>query len=311
MTINILYAGHPDDWPEYARALNSACRARGLDVSVSTGADPASVDYIVLAPNGPVTDFSPYANARAVLNLWAGVERIIGNPTLTQPLARMADSGLREGMVEWVTGHVLRYHLGLDRHILDQTGNWDETSVAPLARTRTVGVLGLGALGAAAGQMLATLNFQVVGWSRTQRNIDGIECYSGNDGLRQVLAASQILVLLLPDTPGTTDVLNAETLALMPRGARIINPGRGPLINDADLIAALDSGHIAHATLDVFRKEPLPANHPFWAHPQVTVTPHIASATRPDTAAKFIAENIVRSESGLPLLAEVDRSVGY
>jgi glyoxylate/hydroxypyruvate reductase A len=159
--------------------------------------------------------------------------------------------------------------------------------------------------------MLAHLGFPVTGWSRSPKQIDGLRCLSGEDGLRAALQEADILVLLLPLTPETENLLNADRLALLPPGAVILNPGRGPLIDDDALLAALDRGHLGHATLDVFRTEPLPPEHPFWAHPRVTVTPHIASETRPETAAEVIAENIRRGEAGQPLLHLVDRDAGY
>lgn len=143
------------------------------------------------------------------------------------------------------------------------------------------------------------------------KSVEGIQTFSGNDGLKEMLQQCQILVLLLPETTETQNILDAETLDLLPDGAFIINPGRGPLINDDALLAALDSGKVAHATLDVFRIEPLPTDHSYWAHPNVTVTPHIASATRPESASLTIAENIRRGEAGEPLLYTVDRSAGY
>jgi glyoxylate/hydroxypyruvate reductase A len=138
-----------------------------------------------------------------------------------------------------------------------------------------------------------------------------LQCLHGEDGLQEALTAAQIVVLLLPQTAQTQNILNGPRLALLAKGACVINPGRGPLIDDAALLAALDTGQIAHATLDVFRREPLPADHAFWAHPHVTVTPHIAATTRPDTAAKIIAENVRRGEAGLPFLNVVDRQLGY
>ena len=134
---------------------------------------------------------------------------------------------------------------------------------------------------------------------------------SGQVGLDSALEGGEIVVLLLPQTPETDNILDAEALAKLPSGACILNPGRGPLIDDDALLAALDSGHIAHATLDVFRVEPLPGNHPYWAHPRVTVTPHIASDTRPASAAKLVADNFRRAEAGEPMLHIVDRSAGY
>jgi glyoxylate/hydroxypyruvate reductase A len=245
-----------------------------------------------------------------VLNLWAGVEGVVGNETLTQPLARMVDDGLTKGMVDWVVGHTMRHHLNTDLHVMNQDGEW-RSYVPPLATDRPVTVLGLGALGQACGKALAGLGFPVTGWSRTQKDVDGLRCLSGDDGLEQALSEAEIVILLLPQTPGTENLLNAERLDMLPEGAMIINPGRGPLIDDDALFAALDRGHIRHATLDVFREEPLPAGHPFWSHPKVTVTPHIASETRPKSASRVIAENIRRGEAGEPFLHLVDRELGY
>ena len=309
--INVLFSAKPAAWEEYAAPLRDAFAAAGLACDLSRDHAPATVDYIVFAPNGPVRDFTPFVNAKLVMGLWAGVETIVGNATLTQPLARMVDDGLTQGMVEYVTGHVLRHHLGMDAHLRGQDGVWRDGVVPPLARQRPVTVLGLGALGAACGQALAALGFPVTGWSRSPKQIAGLRCLSGPAGLRDALTGAQVVVLLLPQTPATQNTLDADTLALLARGACVINPGRGPLIDDDALLAALDSGQVGAATLDVFRTEPLPTAHPFWAHPQVTVTPHIASATRPETAAQVIAANIARGEAGQPFLHLVDRNAGY
>lgn len=310
MSVNVLFSAHPERWPQYCELLEAALADTGIAFTLATEFDPAEVDYIIYAPNGGLSDFTPYTRLKAVLSLWAGVESIVGNPTLTVPLARMVDQGLRQGMTEWVTGHVLRHHLGMDLHINGQDGVW-RRFVPPLAQDRTVCLLGLGELGQAAGEALASLGFNTTGWSRTAKSIPGLTCYDGKAGLLEALDSAEILVLLLPDTPATTNILNADTLAKLPRGAVIINPGRGPLIDDDALLAALDSGQIAHATLDVFRTEPLPADHPYWAHDRVTVTPHIASETRPETAVRIIAENIRRGETGEPFLHLVDRDHGY
>jgi glyoxylate/hydroxypyruvate reductase A len=308
----ILFAAKAERWDSYEAPLRKALAEAGLGhATLTTDADPAEVDYIVYAPNSGLTDFAPYTRLKAVLNLWAGVEDVVGNPTLTVPLARMVDAGLTEGMVEWVTGHVLRHHLGMDTHIHGQDGTWRAGSAPPLARDRTVAILGMGELGAACAGMLAKLNFRVLGWSRRPREIAGVETHHGADGLETLLERAAILVLLLPDTPDTENTLDAARLALMPEGAIILNPGRGPLIDDDALLAALDSGQIGHATLDTFRTEPLPPGHPYWAHPRVTVTPHIASETRPPSAARAIVENIRRGEAGEPFLHLVDRERGY
>ena len=300
----ILFAA-PSLWPDYRDALPQALTNAGIKAEVVTDAPPDQVDYIVYAPSSPLQDFTPYTRTKAVLNLWAGVEKITGNPTLTQPLCRMVDPALTEGMVEWVVGHSLRHHLGMDRHLVNPAHLWDP-SCPPLARERPVTILGMGALGAACAEALRALNFPVTGWSRTPKP----GCLHGEDGLRQALSTAQILVTLLPKTPETENLLNADRLALLPQGAVILNPGRGALIDDDALLAALDR-NLGHATLDVFRVEPLPPDHPYWTHPQVTVTPHIAADTRTTSAAAVIAENIRRGEAGEPFLHLVDRARGY
>lgn len=310
--VRVLLSLGTDELAEYRPAIAAACAALGLDVTLSEAADdPAAVDYVVLTPAGPVDDFAPFVNLKAALSLWAGVERIVGNPTLAAPLCRMVDAGLLEGMLDYVTGHVLRHHLDIDAFIGGQDGVWRAELVPPLARERGVGVLGLGALGGACARALAGLGFRVAGWSRRQTEVPGVACHHGETGLAAVLGRAEILVTLLPATPATDRILDAPRLALLPRGARIINPGRGSLIDDEALLAALDSGALGHATLDVFRIEPLPPEHPFWAHPRVTVTPHIAAPSRPATTAAVIAENIRRGEAGLPFLHLVDRTAGY
>lgn len=295
---------------DYRGPLADALGALGIEADLARDHSPETVDYIVYAPVDGQVDLSGYTRARAALGLWAGVETIISNPTLTMPYARMVDEGLTRGMVEWVTGHVLRHHLGMDLDICRRDAKW-VPRVPPLAADRKVGVLGLGELGSACAGTLAGLGFDVAGWARRPKDIDGVACFSGEAGLAQVLARSEIVVLLLPHTAATENIVDAAALAMLPEGAVILNPGRGALIDDAALLAALDDGHLAHATLDAFRVEPLPAEHPYWGHPKVTVTPHLASVTRPETAAGVIAENIRRGEAGEPFLHLVDRDAGY
>ena len=309
--LNILFSAKPAAWEEYEQPLKAAFEKAGIAANLSRDHTPVDVDYIIFAPNGPVTDFTPYTKTKAIMGLWAGVETVVDNKTLTQPLCRLVDESLTGGMVEWVTGHTLRHHLGMDTHILGQDGVWRDDSFPPVAGNRPVTILGIGALGAACGQALHQLGFPVTGWSRNPKDIPNIHCLHGDAGLTQALTGAQIVILLLPQTPQTTNILNTDTIGLMAKGSFIINPGRGPLIDDGALLAALDSGQIAHATLDVFRTEPLPKDDPFWAHPQVTVTPHIASTTRPETAADVIADNIARGQSGQPFKFLVDRKVGY
>lgn len=310
MTLNVLFAARLDRWTTYDAPLNAAFAELGLDAHLAQDIPPEEVDYIVYAPNSPLQDFTPFTRTKAVLNLWAGVEAIVDNPTLTQPLARMVDPGMTTSMTEWVTGHVMRYHLGMDRHIHNPDRRW-QPHTPPLAAERQVTILGMGELGTATAEVLRSLGFAVSGWSRREKHLAGVSMHHGPEGLETALSKAGILVLLLPDTPATENTLNAETLTHMPTGAFVINPGRGPLIDDDALIAALNSGQLAGATLDVFRVEPLPQDHPFWAHPKVTVTPHVAAETRPTTASRVIAENIRRGEAGEPFLHLVDRKSGY
>ena len=312
MVVQVFFAAGAANWRDYRDLLPAACADLGLDVVVSDRApDPAMVDYIIFAPGGTVSDFSPFTRCKAVLSLWAGVEKYAGNPTLTQPLCRMVNHELTEGMVEYVVGHVLRHHLGMDAHIHGQDGVWRNAVMPPLARERPVTVLGLGELGRACALALAALNFPVTGWSHSARTLPLVDCQHGPDGLNRALAQAEILVCLLPQTAETIDILDARRLALLPRGAVIINPGRGALIDDGALLAALDAGQIGHATLDVFRTEPLPPDHPYWAHPRVTVTPHVAADTRAGSAARVLAENIRRGQAGEPFVHLVDRARGY
>ncbi|MFQ5624533.1 MAG: 2-hydroxyacid dehydrogenase [Paracoccaceae bacterium] len=309
---NVLFAGEKHSWPDYRRHLDRAFAELGLVVDLRTEFhDPADVQYVIYSPSSGLADFTPFTGLKAVLSLWAGVETIATNPTIRVPLCRMVDSGLTEGMVEWVTGHVLRHHLGIDEFVLRQDGTWRHDMIPPLARERRVGILGLGELGAACAVALRGLNFDVSGWSRRAKRLDGITCLSGDDGLKEILRTSRILVLLLPLTPETENIIDRHRIALLPDGAVILNPGRGALIDDEALLQALDDGKLGHATLDVFREEPLPAGHRFWSHPGVTVTPHIASDTRAASASQIIARNVARGERGEPFLFPVDRQRGY
>lgn len=310
MTLTILLATGAENARRYRPHLAEALAEIGIAADLVEEVAPERVDYIVYAPSAPLQDFTPYRRARVVLSLWAGVERIVGNATLTQPLCRMVDPALTEGMVEWVVGHAMRHHLGMDRHIHNPEHVWDQ-SCPPLARDRKLAMLGIGALGEAAARALQALNFRVEGWSRSPKALAGLTTHHGQDGLHAALSGADIIVTLLPRTPQTENILNAKTLSWPARGAVVLNPGRGALIDDEALIAALESGQIGAATLDVFRVEPLPKDHPYWSHPRVTVTPHIAADTRPQTAARVLAENIRRGEAGLPFLHLVDRSRGY
>ncbi len=308
--IKILVSAKDDVQDSYQSHLEAELKKTGLEFCIPSQYCPSEIDYIVYAPNDRLKDFSQFTNVKAVLSLWAGVEKIISNPTLTQPICRMVDDSISLGMRDWVVGYVMKYHLDMDRDYTRIHGDWTQ-SAAPLARERRIAMIGFGELGRFCGEALSDLGFDVVGWSRRYKAHDTIPCFHGESGLKEALSQADIAVLLLPNTPQTYNIINAKTLAYFPKGARIINPGRGSLIDDEALLEALEQGQIAHATLDVFKQEPLPKEHVYWAHPNVTVTPHIAATTRPASAVKVIVDNILRSEAGGKLLYEVDRSAGY
>jgi glyoxylate/hydroxypyruvate reductase A len=301
-----------EDLPPWSAALLRAASAQGVAVDLRAQADPATVDYLIWAPDGPASDLRPFTRLKAILSVWAGVEKIVGRPDLPPgaPLCRMVEPGLTLGMRDYVVAHVMRRHMDLDAALAGPGPRWGEP-VPPLARDRRVAVLGLGEIGGPCARALAGLGFAVTGWSRTARQVAGVDCRHGADALDGVLRGAEIVVGLLPATPATEALLDARRLSLLAHGASVINAGRGGLIDDAALLAALDSGALANATLDVFRVEPLPTDHPFRAHPRVTVTPHVASATRPATAAPEIMAQIARGERNEPLRHVVDPSRGY
>lgn len=307
---NILLLGErlPRD---YAAPLGHALATRGIAARIGTDIAADEADYVILQPDAAPADFTPFTRARAVLSTWMGVETLVTNPTLTQPLARMVEPAMTQGMTEYVIAHVLRHHVGLDQYVHGLKGEWRKT-LPPLAHERPVTVLGLGQLGREAARVLSDLGFPVTGWSRTARDLPCLaRTFSGQDGLHAALDGAEIVVVLLPLTQATENLLGEAEFALLAPGAAIINPARGPIIDDAALLHALDSGHTGHATLDVFREEPLPPSHPFWHHPRVTVTPHIAAETRPESAAVVLADNIAGMERGEPLRDRVDTVAGY
>ncbi|MFO1069981.1 MAG: glyoxylate/hydroxypyruvate reductase A [Geminicoccaceae bacterium] len=273
--------------------------------------DPAEIDVALvwLPPPGMLASLP---NLRAILSLGAGIDGFLRDPSLPdRPLCRMIDPALTTSMTEFVLTTALWYHRRLDLFDAEQkAGIWNQVLARPAAETR-VGVMGLGVLGTAACEGLRRHGFTVRGWSRQDRPIEGVTTFSGSDGLEAFLGETDILVCLLPLTPETENILDARLFARLPRGARLLQVGRGRHLVDEDLLAALDSGQVAHASIDVFRREPPPPEHPFWAHPKVRMTPHIASYSLPSSGADIIAENLRRLADGRPLLHVVDRRKGY
>ena len=274
--------------------------------------DPADIDYaLVWRPEPGLLAALP--NLKLILSLGAGVDHLLGDPQLPRhlPIVRLVDPHMTAAMSEYVTLQVLRLHRGdLDYRAQQQAKEWRELDQKNAA-DRRVGILGFGELGQDAARKLRALGFDVAGWSRSEKTAAGIACHAGAAGLPRLLACSEILVCLLPLTAETEGILNARTLTLLPRGAALVNAARGAHLVEEDLLAALASGQLSGAVLDVFHEEPLPAGHPFWHHPRIVVTPHVAAFTNPQTAAPIILDNIRRFEAGRPLLNRVDPARGY
>jgi glyoxylate/hydroxypyruvate reductase A len=249
-----------------------------------------------------------------IISLGMGVDHIFADPLLPKhvPIARLVDPDLINRMSEYCALAVLRYHRSADTYdAFQRARQWKPLSNEPAAASRRVGILGLGEIGRDLAAKLAPFGFQLAGWSRTARRVPGVEAFHGAAGFKPFLARSEIVVCLLPLTPETEGILDAAAFAALPKGAVVVNAARGGHVVESDLIAALDSGHLAAAQLDVARQEPLPADHPFWAHPKIRITPHNAGVTNPDTAAALIVENLRRLRAGEALLNIVDPARGY
>jgi glyoxylate/hydroxypyruvate reductase A len=306
----LLFYSQDDDPKAWGRELRQ--RVPGLDFRAWPEAgDLAEID-LALVWRPPPGLLRSLPNLKAVLSLAAGVDAMLADPTLPDvPLCRLIDPSLTRTMSEFVLLQVLKYHRQLDVYARQQReGRW-RLDLPPPPSATSVGVMGLGELGADAASVLREHGFTVLGWSRTEKAIEGVACFHGEDGLGPFLAGSRILVCLLPLTAETRGILDAKLLARLPEGARLVNVARGGHLVEQDLIEALDRGHLAHASLDVFASEPLPPEHPFWRHPRIDVTPHAASYGLPESAAEAVAENIRRLQSGQPLLHVVDRARGY
>jgi glyoxylate/hydroxypyruvate reductase A len=251
-------------------------------------------------------------NLQIVFSTGAGVDQIDLRAIPPHiPIVRMIEPGIAASMVEYVTMSVLALHRNLVEYIaLQHRKTWTQLPVQPASRRR-VGILGLGMLGEAAARKLADFGFPVAGWSRSPRELPGIDCYSGKEALPAFLARTDILVCLLPLTDETRGLLNADLFAALPAGASIVSSGRGAQLVQEDLVAALDSGRLAAAVLDVMTPEPLPPESPLWSHPKILVTPHIATMTDPETAVDAVLDNMRRHQAGEPLLGLVDRERGY
>lgn len=310
MTV-LLFASHADrdDW--WRETLLAEMPDLDFRTWPETG-NVAEIDYaLVWKPETGLLAGLP--NLRAIFSLGAGVDHIFADRELPGgvPICRVVNPNMALRMREWVVMHVLMHHRRHREYDRQQKSHeWRELP-QPHAGERRVGVMGLGELGGDAARHLAILGFDVAGWSRTPKTIDGVTGFHGAGGLKDFLARTEILVCLLPLTPATEGIVDAELLSGLPKGATFINAGRGGHVVEEDLLAALDSGQITEATLDVFRTEPLPPESRFWDHPRVTVTPHIAAFSDPRALVDQVIGNIRRDRAGEPLLNTVDPKRGY
>lgn len=274
--------------------------------------DPASVSVALVAGPRP-GELAQLPNLKLAQCLWMGVDALLGDATLPRgvPVARMVDPSMVAAMTETVLHRVLDFHRGFNRYRRQQAGRTWQMRRQYMAADRTVGILGLGELGADAAARLVSLGFRVCGWSRTPKNLPGVESCTGEDGLAAMLPRCHIVVCLLPLTPQTRGLLAKPFFDRMRDHSALVSLARGAQMVTADVIAALDAGKLAHAYLDVFETEPLPADHPLWARDDVTVTPHIAALTEPRTAIEVIAANVERVRRGEAPLHLVDFGAGY
>jgi glyoxylate/hydroxypyruvate reductase len=254
-----------------------------------------------------------FKNMKMIVSLGMGVDHLLADDKLPEgvPITRIMDDGLVGQMSEYAIYWALRHHRDIDKYAASQRSKtWKPEDFVDTIHRR-IGVMGLGTIGQDTAGKFAALGFPTAGWSRTAKTLVGIETFHGGDGFRKFLARTDILVDVLPLTRDTKGLLDAKAFAGLPKGAYFINMARGGHVVDADLLAALDSGHLSGATLDVFNTEPLPSDHPYWTHPKVHVTPHIAGATNPRTASPGVVENIKRLRAGQPLINQVDPKTGY
>jgi glyoxylate/hydroxypyruvate reductase A len=282
----------------------------GAEVSLWSAGAPQADYAVVWAP--PQQFFDEQSQLKAVFNIGAGVDALLKLqlPPHAQ-IVRLDDAGMSVQMAEYVCHAVIRHFREFDAYEADtRQGKWSFRK--PRARADfPVGIMGLGVLGERVARALAHFEFPVNGWSRSPKAVEGVQCFSGADGFKDFLAASRVLICLLPLTPDTRDVMNRAALSQLQPDGYVINVARGAHLVDEDVLALLDSGHLAGATLDVFRTEPLPAEHAFWTHPRITVTPHTSARTLRSESIAQIAGKLAALQRGEPVAGVVDRGQGY
>jgi glyoxylate/hydroxypyruvate reductase A len=274
---------------------------------------PEDIDYVLsFRPQPGLLRTLP--NLKAIFSLGAGVDGFLADPELPRqvPLVRFVDPQLSTEMAQYVVMHVLLQHRHQSTFAEAQkAGKWQQMVLPRKTADTRIGILGLGEIGTVTGERLRDLGFPVSGWSRSRKSVHGIESYAGESEFASFLGNTDFLICLLPLTPETRGILNARTFAMLPTGAYVINVARGGHLIEGDLVAALDSGHLSGATLDVFQTEPLPETSPLWRHPKVIVTPHVAAISDPQVAAEFVIDGVARAERDEDHPNRVDLARGY
>jgi glyoxylate/hydroxypyruvate reductase len=308
--MSILYRSDAARAPAWARYFSE--HAPDLDFRVWPEAGKLDEIEYLIAWQAPREFIGTLPRLKVLFSSGAGIDHVDFSAVPAHiPIVRMVEPGIINGMVEYVSLAALALHRDFFDYVAAQAKRtWNPLEVPP-ASARTIGVMGMGVLGRAVLERLATYGFRLRGWNRSLRPMDGVESFAGAGQLQPFLAGCDILVCLLPLTAATRGILDRELFAMLPRGAALINVGRGPHLVDADLVEALDSGRLSRAILDVTDPEPLPPGHPFWTHPRVFLTPHVASMTQPESAAPILLQNLRRHQRGEPLEGLIDRSRGY
>jgi glyoxylate/hydroxypyruvate reductase A len=308
----ILLSTKANAMAEWRRCLGALDPTLDIRMFPEAGA-PEEIEAAVVWTSHDMAELRRYPNLRLIISMGAGVDHLLRppGPPPGVPVARLVDRLLTSAMSEWVLLNLLRFHRQDPAYRAQQAARVWEELPAPATEATTIGILGLGALGSDAAAKLGALGFPVLGWTRRAKALAGVRCFHGEAGLDAMLPQCRFLVCLLPLTPQTRGIVNARTLGLLPRGAYLLNAARGGHVVDADLLAALASGQVAGAALDVFEPEPLPPEHPFWAHPGVVMTPHAASITIPESVAPQVVENLRRLRAGEALINLVDFAAGY
>ncbi len=267
----------------------------------------------VLCWKHPHGTLNRYPNLKAISSLGAGVDHLFQDPGLPQnvPITRIVDPELGQAMSEFVIGLVLNHMRSFTQYSHNQKDKLWSANHFKIAKNIQIGIMGMGVLSHDLAQKLSAIGFKVVGWAQSDKQIENIRVFKGNEEYELFLEHSNILVCLLPLTDKTKNILNEKTFSKLPAHAFVINVARGEHLVDDDLIKMIDNGKLSGASLDVFRNEPLPKDHPFWEHPKINITPHIASLTNPVSVAPQIIENYIRSKSNQPLLNSVSFKNGY